>query len=214
MRPGGPGQGIAEKMELKRLRRRDERKCRAFARTGMHFDWYTESRFLQNLYARYFWYLEMNGATKVLAAYEDGNLTGVLLARFEGEKRVRHSFFRTCFVKGVSFFMHVFYHGGAGSYDAVNRKFLEEYRKEYTPDGEIRFLAADPDRIGEGTGTYLLNALRIEEKDRETYLFTDSSCTYQFYDKRGFERFREEEIVMDFGKKQVNLLCFLYRIVL
>lgn len=201
-------------MELKRLKRSDEKKCREFARTGMHFDWYTESRFLQNLYARYFWYLEMNGATKVLAAYEDGRLEGVLLARFEGEKRARHSILRTLFVKGVALFMHVLYRGGAGSYDAVNRKFYSEYRQVYKPDGEIRFLAADPERLRSGTGTFLLNTLRGDEKGREVYLFTDSSCTYQFYDKRGFERFREEGIVLDFGKKQVDLQCFLYRIVL
>ena len=80
----------------------------------------------------------------------------------------------------------------------------------HTPDGEIRFLAADPETKVKGVGTMLLNELEQREKNKEIYLFTDDQCTYQFYERRGFERAGEKDIVLELGKK-IDLKCLLYR---
>ncbi|MDU7008384.1 MAG: GNAT family N-acetyltransferase, partial [Enterococcus faecalis] len=42
------------------------------------------------------------------------------------------------------------------------------------------------------------------------FLFTDSGCTYQFYERRGFERKKEKDIVMKILNKEVDLRCMLY----
>ena len=42
-------------LELRELRKQDYKKAIRFAITGMHFDWYMDSRVLLNLYGRYFW---------------------------------------------------------------------------------------------------------------------------------------------------------------
>ena len=84
------------------------------------------------------------------------------------------------------------------------------YTKYHTPDGEIRFLAANPDSKVKGIGTYLLNELSIREAGKEIYLFTDTNCTYQFYERRGFERAGEKEIVLELSD-DINLKCLLYR---
>ncbi|MCI1135489.1 GNAT family N-acetyltransferase [Enterococcus gallinarum] len=43
-----------------------------------------------------------------------------------------------------------------------------------------------------GLGTRLLNELQKRVQGKEIYLFTDSACTYQFYEKRGFQRQKEK----------------------
>lgn len=87
---------------------------------------------------------------------------------------------------------------------------LEKYKKKNTPDGEIRFLAANPDLKVKGIGTMLLKELEKREKGKEIYLFTDDQCTYQFYEHRGFVKVGEESIELDLAKK-VSLKCLLYR---
>ena len=82
--------------------------------------------------------------------------------------------------------------------------------ESHTPDGEIIFLAADPDCGIKGIGTALLNALEKKEKGKTVYLYTDNACTYQFYEHRGFERVGEKEIVLEMPKGKVPLKCFIY----
>ncbi len=86
--------------------------------------------------------------------------------------------------------------------------------KSHKPDGEILFLAADPECGVKGIGTALLKALEEKEKGKTMYLFTDDGCTYQFYEHRGFDRVEEKDIVMKMPKGDVPLKCFMYSKVL
>ena len=95
-------------------------------------------------------------------------------------------------------------------YAQANREMFARYRETHTPDGEITFFAVDPRLEGQGVGTLLLGELARREKGKQFYLYTDSGCTYQFYDRRGFERAGERGIVMELGGKRVPLRCFLY----
>ena len=79
-----------------------------------------------------------------------------------------------------------------------------------TPDGEIIFLAADPDCGIKGVGSLLLAELERLEKGKKVYLYTDNACTYQFYEHRGFSRVGEEEIILELDNKKVPLTCLLY----
>lgn len=71
-------------IEIKDIRKKDYEKAIQFAIKGMHFDWYLDNRFLLNAYGRYFWYLEINRATQIFAAYADSEFVGVLLAEIKG----------------------------------------------------------------------------------------------------------------------------------
>ena len=73
-------------IEIKDIRKKDYKKAIQFAIRGMHFDWYLDNQFMLNAYGRYFWYLEINRATQVLAAYIGGEFVGVLLAEIKGEE--------------------------------------------------------------------------------------------------------------------------------
>ena len=61
-----------------------------------------------------------------------------------------------------------------------------------------------------GIGTMLLNELTAIEKGKTVCLYTDSTCTYQFCEHRGFERVGEKDVELDMGNKKAPLTCLLY----
>ena len=201
-------------MELKAFQSKDTSKVIQFAIRGMHLDLYLKNRLLLNLYGRYFWYLETNRATHIIAAYEGDTLAGVLLAEIGGEPQKYHSNWRAVYVKIVDFVQRVFFKESAGLYDSVNQEMLAEYKRSHSPDGEIIFLAANPDVKVKGIGTMLLNELATRAKGKEIYLYTDNACTYQFYEHRGFDKVGEKDVVLDFGENKVPMTCLMYSKVL
>lgn len=197
-------------MQIKALDKKDFKKVIQYAINGMNFNEYVKSNFILQAYGRYFWYLEYINATQVIAAYDRDTLLGVLIADMKGEPKVYKSFWKGLYVKIVDVIQKIFFNDGVMPYNEANKEMLAKYTKRYNPDGEIRFLAADPDSKIKGIGTYLLNELSRREEGKEIYLFTDTNCTYQFYERRGFERVGEKEIVLKLSDK-VHLKCLLYR---
>ena len=197
-------------MQIRELDKKDVKKVIQFAIKGMHFDEYLKSNFILKAYGRYFWYLEYTNATQVIAAYDQDVLLGVLIADMKDEPKPYKSFWKGLYVKSVDVIQNIFFSGGAMPYNEANKEMFARYTERYNPDGEIRFLAANPDSGVRGVGTYLLNELSTREAGREIYLFTDTNCTYQFYERKGFERVGEKEIVLALFS-DVNLKCLLYR---
>ncbi len=198
-------------LEIRELRKKDYRKAVAFAITGMHFNWYMDSEVLLKLYGKYFWYLELNRATQVIAAYEEDELAGVLLADMKGEDKKYRTFGKSFYVKVFDILQHLFAKDGVSVYDEANRELFIQYRNSKIPDGEIVFLAADPESTARGTGSLLLREFERREKGKEVFLYTDNACTYQFYEHRGFVRAGERDITLEIGNKKVELQCLLYR---
>lgn len=197
-------------MELKEFQNKDISRVIQFAINGMNFDLYLKNKLLLKLYGRYFWYSEVNRATHVIAAYEGDTLAGVLLAEIYGKPKKYYSKSRAIYVQFVDFIQKVFFKESAGLYDNVNKELFDKYRETNSPDGEIIFLAANPDVKIKGIGTMLLNELENQEKGKEIYLYTNNACTYQFYEHRGFEKACEKNIVLDFGENKVPMTCLLY----
>lgn len=197
-------------IEIRELRKRDYGRAIQFAITGMHFNLYLDNKLLLNLYGRYFWYSELNSASQVIAAYDGEKLAGVLLADMQGEEKKYKTTGQTAYVKIFEFLQNTFYRGGVGIYDEANRELLDAYLKENNPDGQVVFLAADPDAKVRGIGSRLLEELERRIHGKEIYLYTDDACTYQFYEHRGFQKSGEKEVLMDLTSKKVPLKCFLY----
>lgn len=197
-------------VEIRDLKKDDYKKAIQFAIKGMHFDWYLNNRSLLNAYGRYFWYLEINRATQIIAAYVGDKLVGVLLAELYAEEPKQNSRLQKLYVKIVDGIQKVCFKGGAGLYENTVRAQLERYVRRHKPDGEIIFLAADPDSKVKGVGSALLNALEERTRGRTIYLHTDDACTYQFYEHRGFECMDETDIVLEMPKGKVPLRCFIY----
>lgn len=189
---------------------KDYGKASRFAVVGMHFDRYTENKTELALYGKYFLYLELARATQVIAAYEDGKLAGLLLAAVEGAPAHGLSLWRRLYVRSVELVMKLGFRDGNARYDEANREMLARWQQENRADGELCFLAADPRAQGRGVGTLLLLELERREPGKTFYLFTDSNCTWQFYEHRDFARVGERRIVMEFHGVHVPLTCLLY----
>lgn len=197
-------------IEIKELRKKDYKKAIGFAITGMNFTAYLDSNFLLNLYGKYFWRLELGNATQVIAAYINDELAGVMLADIYGEDKKYGSVYGKIYVAVFEWIQRTFFKNSVGVYDDANKEMLAEFKSKNAPNGEIRFLAANPDINVKGIGTALLNELEKREKNKLIFLFTDDRCTYQFYEHRGFERSGEREILLNLGGGDVPLKCFLY----
>lgn len=197
-------------LEIKKLRKKDYKKVIQYAIKGMHFNMYLDNEIELKLYGKYFWYLELTNSTQVISAYIGDELAGVLLADMKGEEKVYKSFWKSSYVKMFEWIQKTFFKDSVGIYDNVNKEMLNNYKKKNKPDGEIRFLVANPDIKIKGIGTRLLNEFEKREKGKEVYLFTDDQCTYQFYEHRGFERVGEKDIELELNKKKVPLKCLLY----
>ncbi len=78
----------------------------------------------------------------------------------------------------------------------------------------IPFLAVDLKAGVKGVGTFLLEELARRERGKKVYLYTDDGCTYEFYDRSGFDRAEERTVDLVYGSKKVRLRCFLYSKVL
>jgi len=62
-----------------------------------------------------------------------------------------------------------------------------------------------------GIGTALLGELAKRKKGKEIYLFTDTGCTYQFYEHRGFERVGQKDVVLGINGNRTDLTRLLCR---
>lgn len=195
---------------IKNMRKKDFGKIQKFASQGMQFNMYTENKLELYFYTKYFWYLELNRASQILAAYMDDYLVGVLLADMKDEPKVMVSFWRRFYVGLVEWVMKIGYNGVSDSYDEVNKEMLAQFRNKYCPDGELNFLAVDPSINGKGIGSKLMDELEHREKGKLIYLFTDTGCTYQFYDCRGFEQSEIRKIDIEVRGKKISQDCFLY----
>ncbi|EOB3456687.1 GNAT family N-acetyltransferase [Enterococcus hirae] len=197
-------------VKTKKSKRKDFSKVIDFAIKGMHFDRYVENKLALRLYGRSFLYMELERATQVIGAYIGDRMVGILMADMKNEIKQYNSFWRKLYIKLFKAVMAVAAKGRADIYDEANKAMLNEYLKVNNPDGEICLLAVDPTIHGKGIGTLLLKELSRREYGKLIYLYTDSNCSYQFYEHQGFKRSSEKEIQMEIGDKGIPLTCLLY----
>lgn len=195
---------------IKNIKKKDFDKIQKFALQGMQFNMYTQNKIELYFYTKYFWYLELNRASQILAAYMGERLVGVLLADMKGKPKVMVSLWRSLYVKFVEWVMKIGYKDASDSYDEANKEMLTQFKNKHCPDGELNFLAVDPSINGKGIGSKLLDELERREKGKLIYLFTNTGCTYPFYDRKGFERSYIRKIHIEIHGKNIPHDCFLY----
>lgn len=197
-------------IEIKTLRKKDFNRARKFAIEGMHLNRYMEEKWLLYLYSKYFWYSEVMKSTQAIGAYQGDTLVGVILANIKGEPKFYKSFWYKQYIRFINFIVRIAFTGATNPYDNANKDMIESFKKTQDPVGELNFFVVDPKINGEGIGTKLLDALEKKEKGKLVYLYTDSGCTYQFYEHRGFERVGEKAITLAIHGKNIPLTSFLY----
>lgn len=76
------------------------------------------------------------------------------------------------------------------------------------------FFSSKSEYQGKRNWQYAAARIRRTRKRQKVFLYTDSACTYQFYEHRGFELAQEKDITLKIGNKEVALRCLLYSKVL
>lgn len=197
-------------VKIKQLEKKDFNQARQYAIKGMNLDRYTRNKLELYLYSQYFWNSEINQATRAYGAYINDQLVGTMLVRMQGERAPFKSKWRTCLSNLVQFTLDKFYTSMTSKYDQANLAMLTAFAKDSSPDGEILFFAVNPEITSKGIGTRLMNELIKDEVGKLIYLYTDSGCTYQFYQHRGFNKAGERKIIMKRENKEIPLTCFLF----
>lgn len=195
---------------IQSIEKRDFDQARRFAVHGMNLDWYATSKLELYLYSKYFWYLELTKATRVLGAYREEKLLGVLMVDMKGRPKAYRSWFAKLFIWTSELLIHAFYGRASNAYDSANAELLGRLTSRTRPDGELNFFAVDPECKGQGIGTLLLDELERREAGKFIYLFTDSGSTFQFYERRGFVTVAFKDITVDIRGQDRPLTCYLF----
>lgn len=192
------------------LKQEDHKKAIEYAIKGMDFRRYIENKTILYLYGKYFWYLELLRATRVLAAYDGEKLEGILLAEVYGEEKRYRSLRKRIYVKCFSFFQKLFSGEGGGVYEETAKHMESKFAETNRPDGEILFFAVNPEAKRQKTGSLLLSVLQEQIPGKKMFLHTDDACSWQFYERRGFERAAEKDVLLHLGRKKTLLKCMIY----
>lgn len=98
-----------------------------------------------------------------------------------------------------------------GRINGIDQKLLKNSAKKY--EGEIAFFAVDPRFRGSGIGKMLFQKMRAymeREKIRSFFLFTDTSCSYEFYEHQGMKRRQQHMDSFEIRNQTVEMKFFLY----
>ena len=95
--------------------------------------------------------------------------------------------------------------------EEIDRQLLQDTQTEY--QGEIAFFAVNSRYRGIGLGKKLFDAARDYMRNRRIsnfFLFTDTTCNYPFYERRGMERRGERVHTFAAKRKSGTLTMFIY----
>ncbi|HGH3392544.1 TPA: GNAT family N-acetyltransferase [Citrobacter freundii] len=195
---------------IKEVQKKDHRRARQFAISGMHLSWYTSSRLHLLLYIQHYWNYELLHATHLMGAYSGDKLSGVLIAKMNDHPAICSSVLRKIFVATLEWIIRKLYGHSGEELDNLNMKMLQENSHCSQFDGEITFFAVAPETKGAGIGSLLLKELEAREKGKKIYLFTDTGSTFQFYQKRSFQEAGKKRVHLKIGPRTLEVTSYLF----
>lgn len=194
-------------IKIQQFKKQDLSKLAEFSAIGMNFDRYTNSRITRKIYSNYFVWDAYINATTAIAAYDGDVLCGVIMAKFDNEIMLDQNIVNKVYANSLQHIMGLLFEH---TYNQVNQAMLDELKKTTKLDGEILLFAVNPDIENKGIGTKLLNELEHRYSGKNIYLFTDSNCSYQFYQHRNFHQVNAIKIQEPGRVDESKLTCFLF----
>ena len=197
-------------MEFKELEEKDYNKVIYYAASGMSFSEFNDDPEKQRKACKIEFYDALMRATETLAAYEDGEFAGVMVLGVNGKPKLKVGLGKKIMVKFFKWLEKVAHNKEDDSYDEINTELLAKYKKENDYDGEIIFFVANPDLKIKGIGTQILNELERRYDGKTFFLFSDSGCTHQFYEHRGFTKYAEKINRFTVSGEKRSIINYLY----
>lgn len=93
----------------------------------------------------------------------------------------------------------------------IYRAFLQKHKGEF--DGVLTLFAVNEKYRGYGIGKKLLDGLLTYLNSKyvtRIYLYTDTTCSYEFYEHKGFERLEEKSLTITREGKAFQMDVFFY----
>lgn len=186
--------------------------CKAFSLDA----YITNEKLLDAVKSQYL-YSCLSEATYTCVAEKDGQTVGVIMGNAKSDySAIKHIPY---LIKDLWYGMKMVLYGrryrkqAAGYKDihTIYREFSAKHKGEF--DGVLTLFAVNQDCRGFGIGKNLLERLMDyleNQKVKHIYLYTDTTCTYEFYEHRGFERLESKELQMERGGKPFQMEVFLY----
>lgn len=182
-----------ERIQLRPLTKADYPAAENIIRQTWHYDDICKSSVTARRLARLYLRGCLMGATYSCVAEMDGQILGLILARSDHDKmkgKLRAGLSEAGAViallsgregrKVCKMF---------GGFSKIDDELLKSTGDNF--DGEVCLFAVTEAARGLGIGKMLFGAMKAymySQHVKNIYLFTDTTCTYQFYEKRGLRR--------------------------
>lgn len=176
----------------------------------------TDERVLESFLNLYL-YSCLSEQTFHCVAEENGKVIGVIMGQAKSAYRavphLRHLVRMSAY--GVKMWMQsVWYRCSSRDYKRMHqiyRQLLHDSKQTF--GGVLTLFAVTESCRGKGVGSVLLHRLLdyLYRHDVDSiYLYTDSCCTYQFYERHGFRRLGQQRMALTRDGRQTELDVFLY----
>lgn len=149
------------------------------------------------------------------AALINGRPVGVVLARREGKggKNFAMSF------RGIFYKLRLAVNAEGRSNLKIFRELNQQNRRMFKEqgekfDGELIYLNIMRNKKGKGLGSQLWEDAKnyIQNSGgKNFFFFTDTTCDYKFYEKKGCQRIAASEKILDMGGQRKHLEMYIYK---
>lgn len=200
-------------IELREYQKQDFKALETIIRETWHYDDFSTSKTAVKL-ARVFLSSCLTNYTFSRVAVVDGNVAGIILANNITKHKCPLSN-RLLQIKSIlSLYSSKEERNVSkifGNVNGIDKQLLNENNKTYP--AELALFAVSSSCRGKGIGKMLfqsaLNYMK-QEKLKEFYLFTDTSCNYGFYEHQGMQRRLEKKHIFYIKGQEAVMHFFIY----
>lgn len=180
------------------------------------FKYMPDEKMLENFKLQYV-YSCLTEATYTSVAEKDGRVVGIIMGNAKSDYNVFSHF--SYIFKTILYSLKMGWHGRKykkqmKEYKKLHRiyhEFSKKHKNDF--DGVLTLFAVDKDCQGLGVGKTLLKGLfeyLKKQNIKNIYLYTDTTCNYNFYEHRGFKRLEEQTLELTREEKNFQMDVFLY----
>lgn len=201
------------RIELREYQKQDFKALETIIRETWHYDDFSSPKTAIKL-ARVFLSSCLTNYTFSKVAVVDGNVAGIILANNIAKHKCSISN-RLLQVKSI-ISLYSSKEGRNvskifGNVNGIDKQLLNENNKNYP--AELTLFAVSSSCRGKGIGKMLFQSTldyMKQEKLKEFYLFTDTSCNYGFYEHQGMTRRLEKKHLFNIQGQQAKMNFFIY----
>lgn len=200
-------------IELREYQKQDFKALETIIRETWHYDDFSNSKTAIKL-AKVFLSSCLTNYTFSRVAIVDGNVVGIILVNNIAKHKCQFSN-RLLQIKSI-LSLYISKEGRNvskifGSVNGIDKQLLNENNKIYP--AELALFAVSSSCRGKGIGKMLFQSAldyMKQEKLKEFYLFTDTSCNYGFYEHQGMKRRLEKQHTFNIKGQQAEMNFFIY----